>query len=113
MGGYITDYTELVDVGNNFDPKTGRLTVKDEQQNGNYIFQLSGFKSGSRGQEGVIEVLKNNDFIQQIFEEDEKHSLMLNSVFTVHLEKGDEVKLHHNNDEAIYVNRYNPFTFTG
>jgi len=111
--GDITGYTELVDVGNNFDPKTGRLTIKDEQQNGAYIFRVSGFKNGSRGQEAVIEVLKNNDFIQQIFEEDEKHSLMVNSVFTLHLQKGDEVKLRHNNDESIYVNSYNPFTFTG
>ena len=103
----------MVDVGDNFDPKTGRFTIKDEQQNGNYIFQISGFKSGRRGKEGVIEVLKNNDSIQHIFEEDEQNSLMLKSVFTLHLRKGDEVKLHNNNDESIYVNSYNPFTFTG
>ena len=111
--GDITEFNELVDVGDNFDPKTGRFTIKDEQQNGNYIFQISGFKSGRRGKEGVIEVLKNNDSIQHIFEEDEQNSLMLNSVFTLHLQKGDKVRLHNNNDESIYVNSYNPFTFTG
>ena len=81
--------------------------------NGNYIFQINGFKSGRRGKEGVIEVLKNNDSIQHIFEEDEQNSLMLNSVFTLHLQKGDEVKLYNYYDESIYVQSDIPLTFTG
>merc|ERR1719336_1478564 len=51
--GYITGFTELVDVGNNFDPQTGRLTIKDEMDAGMYTFIVNAFKeSGDSGENG-------------------------------------------------------------
>merc|ERR1712012_1480469 len=108
--GDITDFTELIDIGNIFDPQTGRLTIKDE---GMYSLIVSGFKNRNHGNIGLIYVYKNHDLVQRIYEGDKENFLMMNVVFTLHLQKGDEVKLYNYYDESIYVNSDYPFTFTG
>merc|ERR1712018_633156 len=89
--GDITDFTELIDIGNIFDPQTGRLTIKDE---GMYSLIVSGFKNRNHGNIGLIYVYKNHDLVQRIYE-------------------GDKEKLYNYYDESIYVNGDYPFTFTG
>ena len=113
--GDITNFTELIDSGNIFDPKTGRLTIKDEQQNGIYVFQISALKSAPYGKSrrGLIVIYKNQDLSQQIYESDGENASMMNSLFTFHLKKGDEVKLRNAYDESIEINPSAPFTFTG
>merc|ERR1712012_1455820 len=108
--GDITGFTELIDVGDIFDPQTGRLTIKDE---GKYTLIVSANKNGYFGKQGEIFVYKNQDLVQQIYEGDEENYSMMNVVVTLHLQKGDEVKLYNIYDESIYVNSYVPFTFTG
>jgi len=108
--GDITNFTELVDIGNIFDPQTGRLTIKDE---GKYTLHISAFKYGSYGKRGEIRIYKNQDVVQTIYETDEENYLMMNVVFTLHLQKGDEVKLVNEFDESIFVQSDYPFTFTG
>merc|ERR1719245_1151559 len=63
--GYITDFTELVDIGNIFDPQTGRLTIKDE---GIYTLIVSAYKNGGHGNRGLIYVYKNQEQVQHIYE---------------------------------------------
>ena len=111
--GEITDYTELVDVGDIFNPTTGTLSINDDQQEGSYVLHVSARKSGNYEKEGRIWVYKNQEVVQEIFESDEGNWLMMNAVFTLHLQKDDEVKLYNDYDESIYVNGYHPFTFTG
>ena len=111
--GDITGFTEFIDIGNNFDPHTGRLTIKDIQQSGLYTFHISAWKMYMHGKEGEIKVYKNEEDVQHIYENDAEHSLMMNSVFTLRLFKGDEVKLGNVYDESIYVSSLIPFTFTG
>merc|ERR1719422_1513676 len=65
--GDIAGFTQLVDVGNIFDPQTGRLTIKDE---GMYSLMISGLKSGTYGKKGIIYVYKNQDLIRKNFEDD-------------------------------------------
>ena len=48
----------IVDIGNIFDPHTGRLTIKDE---GMYTLIVSAYKSGKYGKRGWIYVLKNQE----------------------------------------------------
>jgi len=111
--GDITNFTELVDVGDIFNPTTGRLSIKEDSQEGKYVFYVSAYKSGIYGNQGDIEVYKNQDLVQDIYESDEGNDLIMNSVFTLHLQKDDEVKLYNEADESINVYRYNPLTFTG
>ena len=111
--GDITGFTEFIDIGNNFDPHTGRFTIKDIQQSGLYTFHISAWKMDIHGKEGEIKVYKNEEDVQHIYENDAEHSLMMNSVFTLRLFEGDEVKLVNGNDESIYVTSLIPFTFTG
>ena len=108
--GDITDFTELVDIGEIFNPTTGRLSTNEE---GDFLLHVSAFKNGDYGKRGVIFVYKNQDLVQSIIEDDEENGLMMNSVFTLHLQKGDEVKLYNNDDESIYVSSFYPLTFTG
>jgi len=109
--GDITEFTELVDIGNIFDPQTGRLTIKDE---GWYTLIVSAYKSREHGKEGWIRVYKNQELVQDIYEEDEENNLMMNVVVTLHLQKGDEVNLWNYYDESIYVNSSDaPLSFTG
>jgi len=116
--GDITGFTELVDVGNNFDPQTGRLTIKDEMDAGMYTLIVNAFKgrdSGDSGENrGGIRVYKNHEKVQDIYESDAVNHFMMNGVFTLHLQKRDEVKLYDHYDESIYVDgSYYPFTFIG
>ena len=56
--GYITNYDELIDVGNNFNPSTGVFTVGNkEEDEGTYVFLFSGRKWS--GKDGHIKVYKN------------------------------------------------------
>ena len=106
----------MIDSGNIFDPKTGRLTIKDEQQNGIYVFQISALKSAPYGKSrrGLIVIYKNQDLSQQIYESDGENASMMNSLFTFHLKKGDEVKLkNYEGDYSIYVTDSFPLIFTG
>ena len=112
--GDITDFTELADVGAIFNPTTGRLTINDEQQEGNYVLHVSAYTIRAFGKEGWISVYKNQEEVQQIYESDKGNDLMMNAVITLHLQKGDEVKLYNYYDESIAVfSSYHPFTFTG
>ena len=110
---YISDYTELVDVGNNFDPKTGVFTINDEDQEGSYVFHINGYRDNKNGKHGSVMVYKNSISIQNISEEDGKNWLMMNSVVTTHLKKGDEVKVQNRYGDTIQVGGSYPFTFTG
>jgi len=112
--GDITDFTELADIGDIFNPTTGRLTINDEQQEGKYVLHISGNKFHYSGNRGYIIVYKNQEEVQRIFEEDKEYDLMINAVVTLHLQKDDEVKLSNLCDESIAVySSYHPFTFTG
>jgi len=111
--GDITNFTELVDVGDIFNPTTGRLTINDEQQEGTYKVSVSAYKSGAYGKEGLIKVYKNQDCVNWIYESDEENYLMMNAVVTLHLQKDDEVKLYNKHDTSIGTYIYHPFTFTG
>merc|ERR1719245_45713 len=108
--GYITDFTELVDSGEIFNPTTGRLITNEE---GDFLLHITAYKSGTYGKGGEIKVYKNQDVLQYIFETDEENRLMMNTELIVHLQKGDEVKLYNDNDESILVRRVYPLTFTG
>jgi len=109
--GDITGFTELLDYGDIFNPTTGRLTTNEE---GDFILHVSAMKPGGYGKRGEIHIYKNQYLVQKIIEGDEEYSLMINSVFTLHLQKGDEVKLYNVNDESILVSSYYyAFIFTG
>jgi len=121
--GDITNFTELVDVGDIFNPTTGRLSINEDSLEGMYEFQVNAFKLGDIepypnfegivGKEGGIIVYKNQKCVQVIYEQDEGHALMMNAVFTLHLQKGDEVKLENKFLKSIFVDRVAPLTFTG
>ena len=111
--GDITNFAELIDVGNNFDPMTGVFTIKEDKEEGVYKFQISAFKNGRDKSEGWINAFKNLDFVLSIYDWDNNNSLMMNSVFTLHLQKGDYVKLQNIFGNTIEVNRGTPLTFTG
>ena len=113
LKGDITDFTELTDVNNNFNPRTGVFTINKNSEKGYYKFYVTGRKSGQNKKEGKIYVYKNKDLVQQIYDSDADNWSMLNSIFTVHLKKGDEVKLNNGNLGAIYVYKGDPFTFIG
>ena len=70
---YITDYTELVDVGNNFDPKTGVFKINDKDQEGYYVFHINGYRDNKKGKNGSIMVYKNSNWIQGISEGDQRY----------------------------------------
>ena len=112
--GDITGYDELIDVGNNFNPSTGVFTVGNkEEDEGTYVFQFSGYKSGEHGKKGRILVYKNGNFVQDIDETDTSHWLRMNDIMSFNLEKGDEIKLWNYVDDSIYIDSHYPFTFTG
>ena len=113
--GDITDFTELVDVGSNFDPKTGRLTINNDEQNGYYVFHISAYKSYDNGKLGDIRAFRNHDVhpFQSIFEYDVENDLMMNSVVTSHLQNGDKVILTNGYSDSVYVDSIHPSTFTG
>jgi len=111
--GDITDFTELVDMGEIFNPTTGRLSINEDSLEGIYVLYVSAYKNANDGNKGYIKVYKNKDWVQGIYESDRGNYLMMNAVFTLHLQKGDEVKLYNQYDESIYVNSNFPFTFTG
>ena len=113
QAGDITGFTELVDVGDNFDPTTGRFKIKDEVEKGMYSLHISALKNGSKGKPGRISVYKNQDLVQTIYETDGGDYLMMNIVVTLYLQIGDEVKLENIYDESIFVDGAHPFTFTG
>ena len=70
-------------------------------------------KDDVHGKQGKIRVYKNQDLVQDIYEDDDENRLMMNSVVTLHLQKGDEVKLWNGYDKPIEVHSYLPLTFTG
>ena len=110
--GDITDFTELVDVGEIFNPTTGRLSINEDSLEGKYLVFVSAYKSGTYGKRGRIWVYKNRE-VQFIYESDEGNYLMMNAVVTLHLQKGDEVKLYNLFGKSIDVRSDNPLTFTG
>jgi len=113
--GDITDYNELIDVDDNFNPSTGVFTVGNkEEDEGTYVFHLSGYKEGEYGKNGDIKVYINGfDNYQYTYESDTSHSLQMNDIMSFNLKKGDEIKLHNDVDNSIWVSFYRPFTFTG
>ena len=112
--GDITGYDELIDVGDNFNPSTGVFTVGDkEEDEGTYIFLFSGYKNGSEGKYGEIDVYKNGNLVQWNQESDVSHDLQTNCIMSFNLKKGDEIKLYNVYDDSIVVSSYHPFTFTG
>ena len=113
LKGDITDFTELTDVNNNFNPRTGVFTINKNSEKGYYKFYVTGRKSGQNKKEGKIYVYKNKDLVQQIYDSDADNWSMLNSIFTVHLKKGDEVKLQNQQSDSIYYGKDVSFTFSG
>ena len=113
--GDITGFNELVDVGDIFNPTTGRLSINDEQQEGKYVLHINAYKSRNNRNRGKIWVYKNQSLVQLIVEEDVENDSMMNTVLTLHLQKGDEVKLKNDLccDKSIYVEYKYPLTFTG
>ena len=82
-------------------------------QEGFYVIYVSAYKHKSCGTQGDIQVYKNGGLVQSIYESDAENYHMMNAVFTLHLQKGDEVKLYNYYDDSIYVRGDYPFTFTG
>jgi len=116
--GDITDYNELIDVNNNFDPVTGKFSVYQDGEEGTYMFLLSGFKSYAHKQRGVVYLYKNGEIVKvSIWNNDHDHStdheFVTSTLVTLHLQKGDEVKLDNRGSASVYVDSENPFTFTG
>ena len=110
----ITDYDELIDVGDNFNPSTGVFTVGNkEEDEGTYVFLFSGHKNGDHGKEGWIEVYKNGGYVQWNLETDASNSLRMNDIMLFNLKKGDEIKLYNYYYDSIEVWSIYPFTFTG
>ena len=117
--GDITNFTELIDMCNNFDPKTGVFTIHDDKDEGVYQFHFSTYnRSGLR-----LGVWKNIDEVRDIIRSLESYSTSnqiesiyasasgtVTSVFTLYLQKGDELVLYN------YANQFTgimPLTFTG
>ena len=111
--GDIKDYDELIDVGNNFNPSTGVFTVGSKEDEGTYVFLFSGYKISDYGKEGRIRVYRNGNDVQLNRELDASHALHMNDIMSFNLKKGDEIKLHNDVADSIYVVDYYPFTFTG
>ena len=111
--GYINNFTEIFDVGNNFNPKTGSFRINNEDlfSNGNYIFNVNAMQF--RLAYGDISVWKNQERVKII---DRFYTGIMNNVFTLHLQKGDKVKLK-NEKYSVYskiiVTSDYPLTFTG
>ena len=110
--GWITDFTELIDVNNNFNPVTGAFILNEDDEEGVYIFAASAYKSRVNGNKGLIAFYKNNKYVRQIFEADVDNALTMNIVFAILLKKGDEVRLANFFARSIYAGSH-PFTFTG
>ena len=112
--GDITDYDELIDVANNFNPSTGVFTVgNQEEDKGTYVFLFSGHKSRYYGKKGSIQFHKNGVCVQATSETDDSHDLHIDNIMSINLDKGDQIKLYNYYDASIYVNYEYPFTFTG
>ena len=132
--GDITDYDELIDVGDNFNPSTGVFTVgKKQEDEGTYVFLLSGRKNGAgKNRDGkrrrivgdirVKKALTENcgnkcgklfDTVQNIFEKDTSNTIQLSSMVSVNLKQGDQIKLYNSKDDSIYIGPGTPFTLTG
>jgi len=111
--GEITDFTELVDMGDIFNPTTGRLSINEDSLEGKYVFYVSARKENHYENKMLIRVYKKQELVLEIYESDEGNDYMINSVFTLHLKKGDVVQLYNQYDGSIYVNSVIPFTFTG
>ena len=111
--GDITNFTELIDVNNNFDPVTGIFSVKEDGEEGVYTFDVTCRKYGNNETKAWIEIFKNQD-VQNIFaEEDVEHYGIMSFVFTLHLQKGDEVTLNNKLADSVYVGGFHPFAFNG
>ena len=110
--GVITGYQRLIDVAGNFDTSSGIFTVgnKDEET-GIYTFFYAGWKNP--GYLGAITVSKNDEIIQLNMEDDREHTLQINGMFSLNLEKGDKVKLSNQFAGSIDIRKTRPFTFTG
>ena len=91
---------------------TGVFAINEDKEEGVYKFQISVFKDGRGKSEGLIIVLKNQDWAYSIYDWDNTNSYMMNSVFTLHLQKGDNVELRNGNSDSIAVID-TPLTFTG
>ena len=116
QSGWMNGYTELIDVGNNFNPQTGAFTLMTDAQQGFYFFQFQGYKIG--GKRGQIQIVKNDRPVADITEGDDKNPSMITGLITLYLKKGDKVRLHNFEDDSIFVSRDyftvdHPFTFTG
>ena len=109
--GDVTDWTELIDVVNNFDPVAGIFTVDKDEDAGIYMFLVSGYKDGD--DKVWAEIYKNDEYGLVIREESSGPETMLSGLVTLHLEKGDKVKLYNKNAGSIYVGFNEPLTLTG
>ena len=116
--GDIRNYTELIDVGNHFNPSTGVFNVgNNEEDQGTYVFFFSAYKWNAKT-DAQIYIYKNGQEIQRIWEQlsksDESNSLQIIGMTTVNLKIGDKINLSNDADETIYVrsNSY-PFSFIG
>merc|ERR1712223_1582681 len=105
--GYITNFIEFVDVGDDFDPSFGTFTVS---QAGTYVFHFSGLKFS--GNVGAIYFAINNQIAQNTLESDTQ-AFPLNGLVTVYLNVGDVVALYNQYGVSIYVHAIDPFTFHG
>ena len=112
--GCITNFHEVIDVNNNFDPVTGVFTLKEDDEEGVYIFEVGAHKMGEYGMKGTIYVYKNDLVYHIIHQGDADNDSTMNSIFTLDLKKGDEVKLNnYEGDYSIYVSDSFPLIFTG
>ena len=108
--GYITNYIELIDVANNFNPNTGVFTV-GYGQDGTYVFYYSGPKGNKKT--ATLNVYKNKNSIQNNHVSFTTHRLQFNGMVTVKLRKGDYIRLHNAQNNALGAAGIYPFTFTG
>merc|ERR1712136_468440 len=79
--GDITDFTESVDVGDIFNPTTGRLKINEDSLEGKYVFYVSARKGKNYEKKGMITVYRNQENVLEIYESDEGNELMFNVVF--------------------------------
>jgi len=111
----IKNFSELIDAKSNFNPKTGQLEINEDDEEGFYEFHISAYKSSKNG--GMIDVYKSlvdgGDVVRLRMKELGNDDAMINGVVTIHLKKGEGIRLYNRHSDAIYVSWIHPLTFTG
>ena len=82
-------------------------------EDGTYVFAYSGPKAPYSKKTATIKVYKNKKVIQINLVSDITHRLQFNGMLTVKLRKGDYIRLHNDQSNALGANSQYPFTFTG